>query len=134
VVPCTPPSANGNSKARRFATATTPKATSSSSDRRTEDSAAARAALTTDRPQLVLIGSRRVCFVLHNNSLLAIEDKCSHNGESLSKGTVNYLGEVICPWHGYRFNLKTGRESAERSRDLVTFPVKEDGDGVFIGI
>lgn len=99
-----------------------------------EDSAAARAALTTDRPQLVLIGSRRVCFVLHNNSLLAIEDKCSHNGESLSKGTVNYLGEVICPWHGYRFNLKTGRESAERSRDLVTFPVKEDGDGVFIGI
>jgi 3-phenylpropionate/trans-cinnamate dioxygenase ferredoxin subunit len=98
------------------------------------DSASARNVVVNDRPQLVIIGQRRICLVLHNERLLAIEDKCSHNGESLSKGTINYLGEVICPWHGYRFNLKTGRESAERSRDLVTYPVKEDDEGVFIGI
>ncbi len=98
------------------------------------DSASARNVLVNDRPQLVIIGDRRVCLVLHNEVLLAIEDKCSHNGESLSKGTVNYLGEVICPWHGYRFNLRTGRESGERSRDVVTFPIKENEEGVFIGL
>jgi len=98
------------------------------------DSGAARNVLVNDRPQLVIIGTRRICLVLHDNKLLAIEDKCSHNGESLSKGTVNYLGEVVCPWHGYRFNLKTGRESTERSRDLVTYPVREDEEGVFIGV
>jgi nitrite reductase/ring-hydroxylating ferredoxin subunit len=98
------------------------------------DSAAARQVLVNNRPQLVIIGSQRICLVLLNDNLLAIEDRCSHNGESLSKGTVNYIGEVICPWHGYRFNLKTGRESGERSRDLVTFPVKESEEGVFIGI
>jgi nitrite reductase/ring-hydroxylating ferredoxin subunit len=98
------------------------------------DSAAARQVLVNNRPQLVIIGSQRICLVLNNNNLLAIEDRCSHNGESLSKGTVNYVGEVVCPWHGYRFNLKTGRESGERSRDLVTFPVKENEEGVFIGI
>ncbi|HMJ69440.1 MAG TPA: hypothetical protein VK508_11110 [Cyclobacteriaceae bacterium] len=47
---------------------------------------------------------------------------------------IKICGEVICPWHGYRFNLKTGRESAERSRDLTTYPVKEDEEGVFIGV
>lgn len=99
-----------------------------------EDSAAARNILVNDRPQLVIIGSKRICLVLHHDNLLAIEDKCSHNGESLSKGAVNYLGEVICPWHGYRFNLKTGRESSERSRDLATYPVKENEEGVFIGL
>jgi nitrite reductase/ring-hydroxylating ferredoxin subunit len=99
-----------------------------------ENSAAARSVLAIDRPQLVIIGSKRICLVLHHDNLLAIEDKCSHNGESLSKGTVNYLGEVVCPWHGYRFNLKTGRESGERSRDLVTYPVKENDEGVFIGL
>jgi nitrite reductase/ring-hydroxylating ferredoxin subunit len=99
-----------------------------------QDSAAARKVLMNDRPQLVIIGDKRICLVLHNESLLAIEDRCSHNGESLSKGTVNYLGDVICPWHGYRFNLKTGRESDERSRDLVTYPVREDDEGVFIGV
>jgi 3-phenylpropionate/trans-cinnamate dioxygenase ferredoxin subunit len=98
------------------------------------DSAAARQVLVNNRPQLVIIGTLRICLVLNNDKLLAIEDKCSHNGESLSKGTVNYLGEVVCPWHGYRFNLKTGRESTERSRDLTTYPVMENQDGVFIGI
>lgn len=98
------------------------------------DSAAARNVLVNDRPQLVIIGTLRICLILHNEILLAIEDKCSHNGESLSKGTINYIGEVICPWHGYRFNLKTGRESAERSRDLVTYPIKETEEGVFIGV
>lgn len=98
------------------------------------DSKAARQVLANDRPQLVVIGTRRICLVLHNENLLAIEDKCSHNGESLSKGTVNYLGEVICPWHGYRFHLKTGRESDQRSRDLVTYPVMENDEGVFIGM
>ncbi|HZY79572.1 MAG TPA: Rieske 2Fe-2S domain-containing protein [Cyclobacteriaceae bacterium] len=98
------------------------------------DSVSARNVMVTGRPQLVIIGSTRICLVLVDDRLLAIEDKCSHNGESLSKGTVNYLGEVICPWHGYRFNLKTGRESAERSRDLATYPVKEDDEGVFIGV
>lgn len=98
------------------------------------NSAAARQALVSDRPQLVIIGEHRICLVLHDESLLAVQDKCTHNGESLSKGTVTYLGDVVCPWHGYRFNLKTGRESAERSHDLVTFPVKENEEGVFIGL
>ncbi len=98
------------------------------------DPAAARQVLANDRPQLVIIGSKRICLVLHNEKLLAIEDKCTHNGESLSKGTINYVGEVVCPWHGYRFNLVTGRESGERSRDLLTYPVKEDQEGVFIGL
>lgn len=98
------------------------------------DPAAARQVLVNDRPQLVIIGSKRICLVLHNEKLLAIEDKCSHNGESLSKGTINYVGEVVCPWHGYRFNLVTGRESGERSRDLMTYPVKEDQEGVFIAL
>jgi len=99
-----------------------------------ENPEVARNVLVNDRPQLVIVGSKRMCLILHNDNILAIEDKCSHNGESLSKGSVNYLGEVICPWHGYRFNLNTGRESAERSHDLVTYPVKENEEGVFIGI
>jgi 3-phenylpropionate/trans-cinnamate dioxygenase ferredoxin subunit len=99
-----------------------------------DDPTAARQVLVNDRPQLVIIGAKRICLVLHNEKLLAVQDKCSHNGESLSKGTINYVGEVVCPWHGYRFNLVTGRESGERSHDLVTYPVKEDKEGVFIGV
>ncbi len=99
-----------------------------------DSTGAARAIVTPGRPQLLVVHGRRICLVLIGDRLLAVQDKCSHNGESLSKGTVNFLGEIICPWHGYRFNLKTGRESDERSHDLETFPVREETDGVFLGL
>lgn len=90
--------------------------------------------LQNDRPQLLVVNGKRICLVLHNHNFYAVQDRCSHNGESLSKGTVNYLGEVICPWHNYRFDLQTGREAATRSADLVTYPVKVGPDGFFVGI
>lgn len=94
----------------------------------------ARQRLKENIPQLLVVRGQSICLVMRENLLYAIENKCSHNGESLSKGLVNFLGEVLCPWHGYRFNLKTGRECAERSRDLQIYPVKENEEGVFVGL
>ena len=90
--------------------------------------------LTTNRPQLLIVDGIRICLVMRDGELMAVQDRCTHNGESLSKGTVNYLGEIVCPWHGYRFELRTGRESAERSHDLVTYPISTNEEGVFINI
>lgn len=84
--------------------------------------------------QLLVVHGMRICLARKNDRFYAVEDKCSHNGESLSKGTINYIGEVVCPWHGYRFDLKSGRESAERSRDIETYPIKADESGFFIGL
>lgn len=84
-------------------------------------------------PQLVVIDSLRICLVRVGDAFFAVGDKCSHNGESLSKGKVNFMGEVICPWHGYRFNLKTG-QCAESCLDIPTYPVRMDDEGFFIGI
>ncbi|MEQ8424413.1 MAG: Rieske 2Fe-2S domain-containing protein [Cyclobacteriaceae bacterium] len=84
--------------------------------------------------QLLVVHKKRICLARVDDNFFAVEDKCSHNGESLSKGSVNYLGEVVCPWHGYRFRLSSGRESAERSRDLETYPIKQDETGFYIGL
>jgi 3-phenylpropionate/trans-cinnamate dioxygenase ferredoxin subunit len=94
----------------------------------------ARKRLTENKPQLLIVHGKRICIVLREDKVFAIQDSCSHSGESLSKGNINYLGEVVCPWHGHRFNLRTGRESSERSTDLETYPVKEDDTGFYIGI
>jgi nitrite reductase/ring-hydroxylating ferredoxin subunit len=90
--------------------------------------------LVENKPQLLLVRDKRICLVLRDKQLLAVQDSCTHNGESLSKGSINFLGEITCPWHGYQFNLKTGRECSERSHDLITYPVKEEPDGIFIGL
>jgi nitrite reductase/ring-hydroxylating ferredoxin subunit len=94
----------------------------------------AKERLTTGKPQLVIIGEKRICLVRLENRFAAVQDTCTHNGESLSKGHINYLGEIICPWHNYCFELQGGREIQGRSADLKTFPVKADDTGFFIGI
>lgn len=91
-------------------------------------------ALVIDQPRLLIVRDKRICMVRRQSGLLAVEDKCPHNGESLSKGAINYKGEIVCPWHGQRFDLRTGREADENSRDLITYPVREGLEGVFIGI
>lgn len=87
-----------------------------------------------NKPQLVIIGSERICLVRSDSGYRAVQDACTHNGESLSKGHVNYLGEIICPWHNYCFEMANGREVQGRADDLKTYPVKIDASGFFIGI
>jgi 3-phenylpropionate/trans-cinnamate dioxygenase ferredoxin subunit len=94
----------------------------------------ARLRIIPDKPQLLILNGKRICLVLHDDKFAAVQDSCSHNGESLSKGKVNFLGEIICPWHGYRFELSSGRPCDSSNPDLKTFPVKMDATGFFIGV
>ncbi|MCW5910588.1 MAG: Rieske 2Fe-2S domain-containing protein [Cyclobacteriaceae bacterium] len=94
----------------------------------------AQSRLTENKPQLVVAGSIRICLVMRGDQFFAVSNRCTHNGESLSKGRVNFSNEIVCPWHGYQFDLRTGREYRQRSADLETFPVKIEADGVYIGM
>lgn len=84
--------------------------------------------------QLLVLHEVRICLAQTNDTFHAVQDSCTHNGESLSKGHLNHMGEVICPWHNYCFNLQTGREFQSRSKDLKTYPIKIDETGFYIGI
>lgn len=90
--------------------------------------------LQANKPQLVIANGKRICLVHYETKFYAVQDSCSHSGESLSKGHINYLGEVICPLHNHCFDLQTGREISSRSADLTTYPVKIDESGFFIGV
>jgi nitrite reductase/ring-hydroxylating ferredoxin subunit len=94
----------------------------------------ANARIVLNQPQLLIVSGERICLVRSTNGYRAVQDACSHNGESLSKGHVNYLGEIICPWHNYCFEMTTGKEVQGRSAELKTYPVKIDATGFFIGI
>jgi nitrite reductase/ring-hydroxylating ferredoxin subunit len=96
--------------------------------------AEARQRILPQKPQLLIVQGKRICLALHGGVFYAVQDSCTHNGESLSKGRLNYLGEIICPWHGYRFSLESGRACDSSSRDLTTYPIKADASGFYIGL
>lgn len=94
----------------------------------------ARAQVAVRKMQLLEIDGQAICFAHTPAGFFAVDDACPHLGHSLSRGTTNYLNEVICPWHSYRYNLATGRECEYRTRNAVQHPVEVRGDGVYIGV
>jgi len=51
-------------------------------------------------------GKRLALFNIDGN-FYALDDTCTHKGGPLSEGTI--AGEqVTCPWHGAKFNIRTG--------------------------
>ena len=54
----------------------------------------------------------------------AIEDLCTHDGGTLTGGTID--GEaIVCPRHGARFSIKTGEVLAPPAYESVhIFPVR----------
>ena len=81
---------------------------------------------------MVRIGERRICIFHLDAGFKAFDNLCPHNGHSLLEGTTNYLGEVVCPLHGYRFSLKDGKESESRCSDLTIHQIDITNDGVFL--
>jgi nitrite reductase/ring-hydroxylating ferredoxin subunit len=80
--------------------------------------------------KLVETGGQRIAIFNLGGSYYAIEDTCPHRGGPLSEGTVD-AGSVICPWHGSRFNVKTGAVLTPPSRQGVKiFPVRVTGNDV----
>ncbi len=62
----------------------------------------------------------------------AIEDACNHAGASLSPGPRTKDGRcVVCPVHGYVFELTTGRLRSPRGLcgPQRAFEVREEPDG-----
>lgn len=96
--------------------------------------AAAEQALPLGKPQKLRIAGRAeaICLIRNRTGIFAVSDVCPHLGESLSKGTTNYLNEVVCPWHSYRFSLVNGQECNHRTQNLKTFKIELQPDGVYL--
>ena len=56
---------------------------------------------------------------------------CPHEGGPLEDGTLD--GDVvICPWHGFDFDLKTGQCLVDSDLRVPTYPVKVEGNTVLV--
>jgi len=82
--------------------------------------------------KLLKVGDKRICLARTKDGIFAVDDNCTHAKASLSKGFLNQFGEVICPLHNYRFNLKTGDCSESSCPAVKTYPIQREEGGVFI--
>ena len=55
----------------------------------------------------VMVDGRAVAVFRGPAGLVAFDDVCPHAGAPLSEGVVRE-GHVVCAWHGFRFDARTG--------------------------
>ena len=87
-----------------------------------------------------------------DGEFFAWQNTCSHQGGPVCQGKI--LGRVeeviaddktskglrfsdsdvhiICPWHGYEFNIRTGRHPGDRNVRLKPFDVKVKNGDVYV--
>ena len=58
-------------------------------------------------PVVVEAGGDKIAVFKSGNHFYAIDNLCAHRGGPLEDGHVE-AGKVTCPWHAWRFDLKTG--------------------------
>jgi nitrite reductase/ring-hydroxylating ferredoxin subunit len=65
-----------------------------------------------------------------NDEIFVVGNVCPHQHTTIIYDGIIEDGCVVCPAHGWMFNLKTGRQPTG-ARGLETFPVKIINDEVF---
>ncbi|TWD51063.1 assimilatory nitrite reductase (NAD(P)H) small subunit [Agrobacterium vitis] len=72
-------------------------------------------------------------FRTHDNRVFAMEDKCPHKNGPLSQGIV-HDNCVTCPLHNWVINLETGLAQGADEGATATFPVKLEGEMIYLSV
>jgi nitrite reductase/ring-hydroxylating ferredoxin subunit len=63
----------------------------------------------------------------------AMDGVCPHAGGPLGEGLLS--GSVVtCPWHGWQFDVTTGKHCLNQRIEHPRYPVKVEHDEVFVEV
>lgn len=87
-----------------------------------------------EEPEHARVGDYLIGLYRLGDSIYAIDDVCTHEFAVLSEGFVDG-DEIECPLHQARFHIPTGKVTElPAEEDVRTYPVKVEGDDVYVGI
>lgn len=82
--------------------------------------------------KLVEVADENICIVNANGKYYAIGNVCTHEGGPLADGALEGY-EVECPWHGSKFDVRTGEVTAPPANlPVPTYEVKLDGSSILV--
>jgi len=79
------------------------------------------------------LDGKTVALANVGGKLFVINNTCLHRGGPLGEGELK--GQIVtCPWHGWQYDVTTGRLVANPSVGVETYPVEVRGDDIFVDI
>jgi len=80
---------------------------------------------------VVHVNGRALALFNVGGTFYALDNTCLHRGGPVGEGDLD--GTIVtCPWHGFQYDVTTGRNVFDPEVGLETFPVRVEGDDVLI--
>lgn len=118
----------------------------------TEILVGARSDFAGETRRVVAVGDTEVGVIFHQDQFFAYENRCVHQGGPVCEGRImgrveavladdkTLIGErfsdtethLVCPWHGYEYDLATGECAADRRLRLRRYDVVVRGEEVYV--
>ncbi|HWP35139.1 MAG TPA: non-heme iron oxygenase ferredoxin subunit [Thermodesulfobacteriota bacterium] len=94
---------------------------------------ASTADLAPGQGKVVEVGGVPVALFNVDGTFYALDNTCPHRGGPLGEGLLD--GEtVVCPWHGWQFNVKTGEHVVSARIKVKRYEVRVVGQEVQVRV
>jgi nitrite reductase/ring-hydroxylating ferredoxin subunit len=88
---------------------------------------------------LVEVDDKAVCVLNVEGELFALGARCAHRGGPICKGELGADRRtdgdeltVTCPWHGWTYDVATGRRIGPTDHSLGTYSVLVENETVYL--
>ena len=78
------------------------------------------------------VGAEKICIINIEGNFYAVGNVCTHMGGPLNEGTLEGF-EVEYPWHGSKFDVRTGEPTRPPARLAVSsYEVKVQDNSILV--
>ena len=83
--------------------------------------------------KVVNVNGTEVALFNVDGEFFAMNNTCLHRGGPLGEGFLE--GDVVtCPWHGWRYHVKTGANAMISTAKVASYTAKVEGNDVLVAI
>jgi nitrite reductase (NADH) small subunit len=87
----------------------------------------------TDEAKEFPCGDKSICVANISGNYSAMDNVCPHRGGPLGQGMIEG-SKVVCPWHGWAWDTKTGTTDLNSNMKVAVYPLKIEGSDVLVEI
>jgi len=77
------------------------------------------------------VNGKTIAVANVDGKFYAIDNTCLHRGGPLGQGELEE-SIVTCPWHGWQYDVTTGKVAMNPSVGVETYPVEVRGEDIFV--
>jgi nitrite reductase (NADH) small subunit len=81
--------------------------------------------------RVVEAGGKPIALVNAEGTFYALDNTCLHRGGPLGEGDLEGL-VLTCPWHGWRWDVRSGANVNNPAVKLSCFPVTVEGGMIYV--